>query len=87
MGGFAGSASAEIAAPLDLVYATVSDIAGYVDGQPGPADLVQRMCRGDQHLHRETKCMPRPAGRRRRLVRRRCCSPQADFCNAWWARW
>jgi ribosome-associated toxin RatA of RatAB toxin-antitoxin module len=35
MGGFAGSASAEIAAPLDLVYATVSDIAGYVDWQPG----------------------------------------------------
>ena len=35
MGGFAGSASAEIAAPLDLVYATVSDIAGYVAWQPG----------------------------------------------------
>jgi ribosome-associated toxin RatA of RatAB toxin-antitoxin module len=35
MGGFSGSASAEIAAPLDLIYSTVSDIAGYVAWQPG----------------------------------------------------
>src|SRR5215211_1919230 len=35
MGRLAGSASAEIAAPMSVVYATVSDIAGYVAWQPG----------------------------------------------------
>jgi hypothetical protein len=35
MGRLAGSASAEIAAPMSVVYATVSDIAGYLAWQPG----------------------------------------------------
>jgi ribosome-associated toxin RatA of RatAB toxin-antitoxin module len=44
MGGFAGSASAEIAAPLDVVYSIVSDIAGYVVWQPGldAATILER---------------------------------------------
>jgi ribosome-associated toxin RatA of RatAB toxin-antitoxin module len=35
MGGLVGSACAEIAAPLSVVYAVVSDVAGYAAWHPG----------------------------------------------------
>jgi ribosome-associated toxin RatA of RatAB toxin-antitoxin module len=54
MGGFCGSACAEIEAPLDAVYAVISDIAGYVAWQPGldAATVLERDRRGRQTLVR-----------------------------------
>jgi ribosome-associated toxin RatA of RatAB toxin-antitoxin module len=54
MGGFSGSARAEIEAPLDAVYAVISDIAGYVAWQPGldAATVLERDRRGRQTLVR-----------------------------------
>jgi ribosome-associated toxin RatA of RatAB toxin-antitoxin module len=54
MGGFSGSACAEIEAPLDAVYAVISDIAGYVAWQPGldAATVLERDRRGRQTLVR-----------------------------------